>query len=87
VHAERAGRGARGLVASACLAVVVACCLVPATRGTQIPAAGGILLLLWYGLRGVAASVCAPRVPRGAVAEYGVFVLAAAVLLGAAARH
>ena len=87
VHAERAGRGRRGLLAALCVAVVVAGCLVPATRGAQIPAAGGILLLLWYGLRGVAASVCAPRVSRGAVAEYGVFVVAAAALLGAAVRH
>lgn len=87
VHAERGGRGRRGLVASFAVAVVVAGCLVPATRGVQVPAAGGILLLLWYGLRGVAAAVCGPRVSRGAVAEYGVFVLAAAALLGAAARH
>jgi hypothetical protein len=87
VHAERAGRGRRGLVAAVAVGVVVAGCLVPATRGVQVAAAGGVLLVLWYGLRGVAASVCAPRVSRGAVAEYSVFVLAAAALLSAAARH
>lgn len=86
VHAERAGRR-RGVVAAFLVGLAVACCLVPATRGAQVPAAGGILLVLWYGLRGIAASVCAPRVSRAAVAEYGVFVVAAAVLLSTAARH
>ncbi len=86
VHVER-GHRRRGLVGSCLVAVAVAGCLVPATRGSQIPAAGGILLVLWYGLRGVAATVSAPRLSRGAVAEYGVFVVAAAALLGTAARH
>jgi len=86
VHTEH-GRRLRGLVAAVLAALAVSLCLIPATHGPQIPAAGGILLVLWYGLRGLAATACAPKVSRGAMAEYGVFVMAAAALLTTAGRH
>ncbi len=36
-----------------------------------------ILLVLWYGARGVAGALGVPRRQRGLVAEYAVFVIAA----------
>lgn len=86
VHTER-GRPWRGVVAAFVVAVVVAGCIVPATQGAQVPAAGGILLVLWYGLRGLAVAAASGRMARGVVAEYGVFVVAAAALLSTSGRH
>jgi Protein of unknown function (DUF5656) len=86
VHTEQGGRR-RGLVASFLVGAVVAGCLVPATRGAQVTAAGGLLLVLWYGLRGLAVASTGSRLSRVAVAEYGVFVAAAGTLLGMSARH
>jgi hypothetical protein len=86
VHTERTAR-LRGLLAAFAVALAVSLCLLPATSGPQVPAAGGILLVLWYGLRGLAVAAGAARLSRGVVAEYGVFVLAAAALLSTQARH
>jgi hypothetical protein len=86
VHTERAPR-LRGAVVAFAVALAVSLCLIPATQGGQVPAAGGILLVLWYGLRGLAVAGGSARMSRGVVAEYGVFVVAAAALLSTTARH
>jgi hypothetical protein len=86
VHTEQAVRR-RGLMAAFLVGLAVSLCLIPATRGGQVPAAGAILLVLWYGLRGLAVAGGAARWSRGVVAEYGVFVVAAAALLSTTARH
>jgi hypothetical protein len=86
VHTEHGVRR-RGLVAAFWVGAAVAACLIPATRGGQVAAAGGILLVLWYGLRGLAVAAGAARLSRVAVAEYGVFVIAASALLATSARH
>jgi hypothetical protein len=69
-------------------AVVIAAVL--AGAAVVLPAAGrgnvraGLLLVLWYGLRGLAALLLGPS-RRGPVLEYGIFVLVAAggIALGA----
>jgi hypothetical protein len=86
VHTEHAARGRAALAAFA-VGLAVALCVIPATQGGQSAAAGGILLVLWYGLRGLAVAGGAAKWSRGVVAEYGVFVVAAAALLSTTARH
>jgi hypothetical protein len=83
-HTERAP-WRHTLVAALLVAVAVSIAVVPATRGGQA-AAAATLLVLWYGLRGLAV-VAGARMSRGALLEYGFFVAVAAALLGSAARH
>jgi hypothetical protein len=88
LHTERAPR-ARGLVIAGVVAAVVAGSVIPATRGGQAVAAA-TLLVLWYGLRGLAVVVATWRRSwrsLGAVAEYGSFVAVAGFLLSNAVRH
>jgi hypothetical protein len=85
VHTERVPR-LRGLVAAALVAATVAGSVVPAQRGGQA-AAAAMLLVLWYGLRGVAVILAGSRRSRGALAEYGLFVAIAGTLMGTVARH
>jgi hypothetical protein len=73
-----------GRVACAAAAAVA---VVMAALVAVLPAAGrgtlraGLLLLLWYGLRGLAAALLSPERRGGAIVEYGVFVVAAATAL------
>ena len=85
LHTERAPR-VRGLVIAAVVAVMVSVSVVPAMRGGQTAAAAS-LLVLWYGLRGLAAAGGGGRWSRGAVFEYGVFVAIACALLTSAVRR
>ncbi len=88
LHTERASR-VRTLVGAAVVGVLVAGSVVPATRGGQAVAAT-TLLVLWYGLRGLAVTALGPlglRRSRGALAEYGLFVAIAGLLLSSAVRH
>jgi hypothetical protein len=85
LHTERAAR-VRMVVAGLLVAAVVGLAVVPATRGGQA-AAAATLLVLWYGLRGLAVVAGSARWSRGALVEYGAFVAIAAALLGSAARH
>lgn len=87
LHTERAVRR-RGLVAAFVVGVMVACSVIPAGRAGQA-AAAATLLVLWYGLRGLASVALAqvPRRSRGALAEYGFFVAVAGFLLSSAVRH
>jgi hypothetical protein len=88
LHTEQATR-ARGVIASLAVAAAVSAALIPATRGGQTGAAtaGGILLVLWYGLRGLAVAGGTARLSRGVIAEYGLFVVVAAGLLSNAAHN
>jgi hypothetical protein len=86
LHTERADRR-RGLLAATAVAVAVAGALVPATRGGQVPGAGAILLVLWYGLRGLAVVGGTGRLSRGVVMEYGFFVVVAVALMSSTAQH
>jgi hypothetical protein len=85
LHTERAPR-VRGLVVAGVVAAVVAGSVIPATRGGQAVAAA-TLLVLWYGLRGLAVVVATRRRSFGAMAEYGSFVAVAGFLLSNAVRH
>ena len=85
LHTEHAPR-VRTLVISFLAACVVAGSLVPATHQTQAGTAA-TLLVLWYGLRGMAAAINARRRSLLAIAEYFLFVAAAGALLGTSARH
>ena len=85
LHTERAPR-LRGLVVAGVVAVLVSGSVIPATRGGQAVGAAS-LLVLWYGLRGIAVVVAGPRRSLGAFAEYGLFVAAAGALLTQAVRH
>jgi hypothetical protein len=87
VHTERAAR-LRVLLGALVVALAVSLSIIPATQGGgQVPAAGAILLVLWYGLRGIAVAAGAARLSRGVLAEYGAFVAVAAALLSTTARH
>ena len=85
VHTERVPR-VRGLVIASVVAAAVAGSMVPAMRGGQA-AAAAMLLVLWYGLRGLAVVLAGERRSGGALAEYGAFVAVAGALLGTVARH
>jgi hypothetical protein len=85
LHTERAAR-VRGLVIAALVGAVVAVSTIPAVRGGQA-AAAATLLVLWYGLRGLAVPAAGARLSRVALVEYGFFVAVAAALLGSASRH
>jgi hypothetical protein len=75
-----------GVVAIAA-AVVIAAILsgllyvLPATGRGTIRA--GLLLVLWYGLRGLVGAALSPERRRTLVVEYGVFVLAAGAAIAA----
>ena len=88
LHTEQATR-LRGVLASAAVAVALTGALIPATRvgQTGAAAAGGILLVLWYGLRGLAVAGGTAKLSRGVIAEYGFFVVVAAGLLSNAAHN
>lgn len=85
LHTEHAPR-LPTLIVSAMAGGAVAGCVVPAGHAGQA-AAAATLLVLWYGLRGLAAAVSARRRSAGAIAEYGFFVAVAGALLTSAARH
>ena len=85
LHTDRAGPR-RMVVAAVLVAMAVSGSLAPAAHAGQAPGAA-MLLVLWYGLRGMAAAACAPRVARGALVEYAVFVGVAGAMLGLSARH
>ena len=85
LHTERSPR-VRAVVVAVVVAVLVSGSVIPATRGGQAVGAAS-LLVLWYGLRGIAVVVAGPRRSLGAVAEYGLFVAAAGALLTQAVRH
>jgi hypothetical protein len=73
--------------AQAALAVGVVTALASAAAGGMFgQAATAIsLLLLWYGLRGLLGGVTAGRLGRGALLEYGAFIVAAGLAFGVAA--
>jgi len=85
VHTEHVPR-VRGLVAAAVVAAAVTGSVIPAMHGGQA-AAAAMLLVLWYGLRGVAVVLAGDRRSGGALAEYGFFVAVAGAMLGTVARH
>jgi len=87
LHTERAAR-VRTIVIAAVVAVLVSGSVVPATRAGQAIGAAS-LLVLWYGLRGLAAVAAVWRGRRslGALAEYGLFVAIAGLLLAEAVRR
>jgi len=87
LHTERAPR-VRSLVIALVVAVLVSGSVVLATRGGQAIGAAS-LLVLWYGLRGWAVTAAVPRGRRslGALAEYGIFVAIAGLLLAEAVRR
>lgn len=85
LHTERAPR-LRAQISAVAVAVVVAVAVIVATRGGQA-AGAATLLVLWYGLRGLAVVALSGAPSRGAVFEYGVFTAIAGALLGSAARH
>jgi hypothetical protein len=85
LHTERARRW-RTLPVALFAAVLVAVAVIPATHGGQAAGAAW-LLVLWYGLRGLAVIAGAGRWVAGAVLEYAIFVVIAGLLLGSAARH
>jgi hypothetical protein len=80
-----------GFVAIAAAAVIAACL---AALLVSLPVAGrgtvraGLLLVLWYGLRGLAAALLRRDRTRGMLVEYGLFVVGAgaAIALGARLR-
>lgn len=72
----------RSLVAALVVALGVAAGV--AITGTSAVHAGiraAALMVVWYGLRGVAGALADPRRHAGLVVEYGVFVVAAAAAL------
>jgi hypothetical protein len=81
LHGRVAVAGAVGIAAVLAAAVVV---LPVAGRGNV---RAGLLLLLWYGLRGLAAMLLSRSRRRGLVVEYGIFVLAAAVAIAVGAAR
>jgi len=81
LHGRVAMAGAVGIAAVLAAAVVV---LPPAGRGNV---RAGLLLILWYGLRGLAAMVLSRSRRRELVVEYGIFVLAAAVAIAIGAAR
>lgn len=87
VHTERAAR-LRVVLAALGVALATSLSIIPATSGGgQGAAAGAILLVLWYGLRGIAVAGGTAKLSRGVLAEYGAFVAVAAALLTSTARH
>ena len=73
VQTLRLPRIALGIVIAALLSGLIV--VLPAVgRGTV---RAGLLLLLWYGLRGLAAAALSRGRRRGLIAEYGMFVAAA----------
>jgi hypothetical protein len=86
VHTERATR-LRVLLAAFGVALATSLSIIPATAGGAVPGAGAILLVLWYGLRGIAVAGGTAKLSRGVLAEYGAFVAVAAALLSTTARH
>jgi hypothetical protein len=60
-------------------AIVVGGAAVVGANNAHAGLRAAILLVLWYGARGVAGAVGGQARPRGLIAEYGVFVLASIV--------
>ncbi len=80
-------RGAVAVAGAALLAAIMSALVVvlPGTGRDTIRAA--LLLVLWYGLRGLAAALLSRGSRRGLVAEYSVFVVVAAAFIVARATR
>lgn len=77
----------RTLLATALLALLCAAAVPLAARSTAQTAVGAALLVLWYGLRGVAGQAAAREAERGALVEYAAFAVGAAAALGVLATR
>ena len=74
----------RAMLAAAIVGIILGEVTLPVATGSgNAGLRAAALLVLWYGLRGVVGAFVAPRARRwGALIEYGVFLVAAAVALG-----
>ncbi|GAC1343873.1 MAG: hypothetical protein NVSMB29_17010 [Candidatus Dormibacteria bacterium] len=79
-------RTGRALVAALVCATAVALLCLPAPGANQGPRAAA-LLIVWYGLRGLAGAAAQQRLSLAALLEYGVFTMVAVIALEYAAGH
>ncbi|MFN2451675.1 MAG: hypothetical protein ABR541_04915 [Candidatus Dormibacteria bacterium] len=79
IRLEDVGR-ARALLAAVGCALVIGLLCLPAP-GTNHGTRAAALLIVWYGLRGLAAAAAQRRLTRATVLEYGVFTMVAVIAL------
>ena len=76
-------RGAVAVAAALAIATTMAGALLLLPVSGRGAARAGLLLVLWYGLRGIAAALLSRRRSRGLIVEYGAFVALTAAAIAA----